>query len=284
MTVRPLLHVAYAVPPRSLKASTWHDGFTAALELLQRDFEVRRLNVHPDHPGRQAALEALPDCDVLLAKSNWNWIVDRLVRRHCRRSRAPAALMISGVADPPRRRRMRFYGLLFYETPWYEPRLAHHPRRVHAFGVDTRVMTPTDGAEPDVDWLSVGALKAYKRHGELAAKRGRRVVVGDHTGADPAVVDELESAGVELLDFVTYRELAGWYRRARNVLVGATEAGGGERSVLEARACGARVHVAPDNRKLLGLLDTPLWDHEYYADRLGAGLRALVPSGRRSSR
>jgi hypothetical protein len=278
MSGRPVLHVAYAVPADSRKSTLWRDGFTAAIELLGARFDTRWLNLHPSTSGHRSALERLADCDVVLAKSNWGWIVDRLVRRRLRRSRPPAALMISGVADPPRRRRMCFYDLLFYETPWYERRIASHPRRVHAFGVDTRVMRPAPHVERDVDWLSVGALKPYKRHGILRSRDGRRVVVGDSAGADPATVATLREAGVELHDYCSYEELAGWYRRARNVLVGATTDGGGERALLEARACGARTHVPDDNPKLRGLLEAPVWDHRYYADRLGEGLDALAAS------
>ena len=278
MNGKPIVNLAYAIPPHSRKATLWRDGFTAALELLGARFDVRWLNLHPSHPDQEAALERLPDCDVLLVNSNWRWIVDRLVRRRLGRSRPPLALRIAGVGKPPRRRRMRFYDVLFYETPWYEPRIARHPRRIHAFGVDTRVMRPTPDAPRDVDWLSVGALKPYKRHELLGSHTGRRVVVGDSVGADPDTVAALEEAGIELHDFGSYEDLAGWYRRSRNVLVGCTTEGGGERSLFEARACGARVHMPGDNPKLEQLRNAPLWDHHYYAEQLTEGLEELVGS------
>jgi hypothetical protein len=275
---RPVLNLAYAVPAGSRKATLWRDGFTAAMELLASRFDTRWLNLHPTAPEQEAALERLPDCDVLLVNSNWRWIVDRLVRRRLDRSRPPLALRIAGVGKPPRRRRMRFYDLLFYETPWYEARIARHPRRIQAFGVDTRVMRPAPGVERDVDWLSVGALKPYKRHELLGSHGGRRVVVGDQVGADPDTVAALREAGVELHDFASYEELAGWYRRARRVLVGATVEGGGERALFEARACGASVHMPGDNPKLEELAVQPVWDHHYFADRLAQGLEELVSS------
>jgi hypothetical protein len=278
MTARPVVNLAYAVPPQSPKATLWRDGFTAAIDMLGDRFDVRWLNVHPDAPEQRSALERLPDCDVVLANSNWRWIVDRLVRNRLGRSRPPVALRISGVRKPPRRRRMRFYDVLFYETPWYERRIARHPRRIHAFGVDTRVMRPDAGVARDVDWLSVGALKPYKRHELLAGRSGRRVVVADRVGADPATVRALEEAGVELRDYGSYEYLAGWYRRARNVLVGCTTEGGGERALFEARACGAHVDMPGDNPKLERLRDAPLWDHHYFADRLAEGLGELTRS------
>jgi hypothetical protein len=278
MSRKPIVNLAYAIPASSRKATLWRDGFTAALELLGERFDVRWLNLHPSSPDQDSALERLPDCDVLLVNSNWRWIVDRLVRRRLGRSRPPLALRIAGVGDPPRRRRMRFYDVLFYETPWYEPRIARHPRRIHAFGVDTRVMRPAGGGPRDVDWLSVGALKPYKRHELLGSRTGRRVVLGDSVGADADTVAALEQDGVELHDFGSYEDLAGWYRRSRNVLVGATTEGGGERTLFEARACGARVHMPGDNPKLEQLRGAPLWDHHYFAGRLEEGLGGLVGS------
>jgi hypothetical protein len=278
MSAQPVVNLAYAVPPTSRKATRWRDGFTAAMELLTARFDVRWLNIHPEAPEHAASMDRLPDCDVLLVNSNWRWIVDRLVRRRLGRRRPPLALKIAGVGRPPRRRRMRFYDLLFYETPWYEPLIAKHPRRIHAFGVDTRVMRPEPSVERDVDWLSVGALRPYKRHELIGSRPGRRVVVGDSVGADPATLASLEQAGIELHDFGSYEELAGWYRRSHNVLVGATTEGGGERALFEARACGARIHMPGDNPKLDKLREAPLWDHHYFADRLAEGLGELAGS------
>jgi glycosyltransferase involved in cell wall biosynthesis len=272
------VNIAYAVPPASRKAAQWHDGFTAAVERLGREADVTWLNLHPEDPEQPQRLARLCDCDCLLVKSNWGWIVDELVREHAPRKGPPRGLLISGTADPPRRRRMRFYDVLFYETHWYAPKLRRHPRRIHAFGIDATVMRPEPAAERDIDWLSVGALRPYKRHERLLEKPGRRVVIGDLNGADPAIVARLEQGGVEVLDFLAYDQLAAHYRRARAVLVAASLQGGGERSVLEARACGAEVHVLADNPKLLELVREPVvWDHEYYAGQLAAGV-ALVTS------
>jgi glycosyltransferase involved in cell wall biosynthesis len=265
------------VPPASRKAADWHDGFTAAAALLARDADVTWLNLHPDDPSQPEQLARLGDCDCLLVKSNWGWIVDELVRAHSPRKGPPRALLISGTADPPRPWRMRFYDALFYETRWYAPRLKWHRRRIHAFGVDTTVMRPDAAVEPDIDWLSVGALRPYKRHEALLEKDGRRVVLGDLTGADAEILARLQAGGVEVRDFLPYEQLAAHYRRARHVLVAATLAGGGERSVLEARACGAAVEVLDDNPKLRELVEEPeVWDHEYYARQLAGGIERIT--------
>jgi glycosyltransferase involved in cell wall biosynthesis len=274
------INLAYAVPPASRKAAQWHDGFTAAVDRLGREFDVAWLNLHPDDLSCAERLRRLDDCDCLLVKSNWGWIVDELVRGHSRRRGPPRGLLISGTADPPRPRRMRFYDAVFFETHWYAPRIERHPRRIHAFGVDTTVMRPHPKVERDIDWLSVGAFRPYKRHEVLLGKEGRRVAIGDLSGADPDIVARLERGGVQVLDFMGYEELARHYRRARAVLVAASLQGGGERSVLEARACGATVHVLDDNPKLRELLREPaVWDHEYYARQLAKGIEILCGAG-----
>ena len=270
------INIAYAVSPRSRKAAAWRDGFTAAVEYLQRDVDVTWLNLHPHHPSQDEHLARLGDCDCLFVKSNWGWIVDELVRKHCPQNGPPKALLISGVAEPPRRRRMRFYDLLFFETHWYEPKLKRHPCRIHAFGVDTRIMRPDPHAQRSIDWLSVGALRLTKRHEFLLEKEGRRVVIGDLLSADDALVARLERGGIQVLDFIGYEELAQYYRRARNVLVAASVHGGGERSVLEARACATPVHVAEDNPKLQELANqADVWDHEYYSRQLARGAEVM---------
>jgi glycosyltransferase involved in cell wall biosynthesis len=264
------------VPPDSRRAGRWHDGFTAAIECLTAGSAITWLNIHPDHPSHDGQIARLNDCDCLLAKSNWGWIVDDLVREHARRDGPPRALLISGTADPPRTRQMKFYDVLFFETHWYAPKLRPHPCSIHAFGIDTRVMRAEPRVTQDIDWLSVGAIRPYKRHELLLDRDGRRVVVADSSSADQAIVQRLRSGGVEVLDFVTYNEMAGYYRRARNVLVAASPQGGGERSVLEARACGTPVEVADDNPKLRELADQPvIWDHIYYATRLAEGIEAM---------
>lgn len=281
------INVAYAVSPQSRKSGLWHDGFTAGMDGVARMHDVRWLNLHPQEPSLAANLRRLADCDFLLVKSNWNWIVDKAVREHCRSSAVPKGLLISGVAPPPSVRKMLFYDVLFYQTHWYAPQLAAHPLTVHSFGIDTRVMWPDPQVTRDIDWLSVGQVVGYKRPERLLECSGRRVMVGDLSSADPAILETLRAGGVEFVDFVDYETLATYYRRARQVLIPCTLRGGGERAVLEARACGAVVQVADDNPKLQELAGMPtVWDHRYYGEQLLAGMLrvAALPPERRASR
>jgi hypothetical protein len=271
------IHVAYAVPPKSRKNDSWHDGFTAAMGIIGDRHDVRLVNVHPD--ADDADRKCLPHCDFLLVKSNWGDVAYQQSERLLRSAKGtpPLGLMISGVTRPPLLYwRRSGFDVLWYETEWYAGQVRRHPLAIHAFGTDTEIMRPGVQTERDIDWLSVGRLIADKRHERLCHLDGERVVATDFSNADPRIRASLAAAGVQLFDYLDAEDLAVLYRRAKNVLVNCTVHGGGERAVLEARACGANVVVAADNPKLTGLATGPLYDHHYYAAQLSRGIALAV--------
>ena len=89
------------------------------------------------------------------------------------------------------------------------------------------------------------------------------------------VVDVLTTSGAEVEDAVPWAELFDFFARADAVFVPDDWRGGGERAVLEARACGVRVEVAADNPKLASLLASPIYTPLYYAGQLELGLLAV---------
>jgi hypothetical protein len=142
---------------------------------------------------------------------------------------------------------------------------------------------PTRGAQQhvefDYDYLYVGAFAdhaGHKRPEFMATKQGRRLAVGKGGSAEAEEVKRrLREAGVQVLDQVPYAELPMLLASTRVVLVPDDDEGGGERLVLEARAAGAMVELAPDNNKLRELLHSQLFDHRYYAAQLSAGMQEL---------
>lgn len=275
-------------------------GLERAIALLDR--RVRWLNT-ADLEGATTYPGEL--CDVLvgyshvIVKSNWDYVVDTFVRDHLWRkdgSSCPVtrSLQIAGSYPPSAK---RFYDLLYYETHWYDRTFldGFHPRRVHAFGVDVEVMRRRCNDEVNTttlwDWLFVGAFAdhaGFKRPERLALKEGRRLAIGKlrangDAGDGPRVSDAaqpvvayLEAAGVVVQDPVPWDDLARVFASAANLLVPDDWRGGGERAVLEARACGLlTVHVEPDNPKLAELNSGPLYSPLYYATQLEAGLRLL---------
>ncbi|MGQ4534856.1 hypothetical protein ACUH9Y_07150 [Dermabacteraceae bacterium P13115] len=282
------INVIYAIPPTSIKFTNWHDGFTEAMKLVSEHHAVKWVNVHPlaGKPNKEEIL----NCDILLVKSDWNWIPDGVVRDILAAlpagSKAPlTALAISGSNPPPEGELDRF-DVLFYETTWYAPQVADHPNSFQAFGIDTDTMCSTPALERDIDYLMVGRPAGFKNVDKLLERSGRRVLVGEIANHDDTVA-MLKADGIEVIDFIPYEDLSALYRRSKTVLVAAELQGGGERAVLEGRSCGCNVEIVSDNPKLNSVNDGPLLSHRDYAQQLLKGFAAAqenpMPSARKQA-
>lgn len=269
---RKRILVLYYVPRNSLKYHHWHDGFTAALERLSMRYDVSMVNID-DCESVQ-----FDEYGMIIVKSGFDWKVDKWIRRLYPESakRVPVSICVSSIAKPTQQH-LEYYDVIFYETEWYRfyAELDRHPQVLHAFGVDVDLMRPR-GCQKRYDVLFVGAIRDYKRPLELLKMKGRRIAVGEHT--EPGIVQQLKEAGVELRPFVSYADLAALYNMSRRCLVPCTLKGGGERAVLESRACGIEVTVLSDNPKLKELVASPLFDAGYYAQQLAAGIEICSAS------
>lgn len=249
----------------------WCDGLWAALNLLDQDFEITRLNLlgAPAFDAR--------GYDLLLGWGAFGSAVDRSMHQY--QHRFKKALCIAGCATPPEGADK--YDVLFYETKWYRPQISFHPNIVHAFGINTDIFSPTDLPTPIVwDYISVGAFAKWKRLEKLADKKGNKLAVGYYQDGNEAesleIARHLIKAGVMVSNQVNPYDLANLYQWSRTAYIPAELIGGGERSVLEARACGLKVEIEPDNPKLQELLDCPLYDHIYYAAQLKKGILSVL--------
>lgn len=271
------IDLVHAVPRSSSAFGIAEDGFTAAMEIVARTHDVRWLNVHPYNDDHRANARRVGDGDFVLVRSDWGWLPCEVADRALfRRPDVPVGLVIAGSSPAPPLVAQQRFDVLFYETPWYAPFVAEHPRAIRAFGIDTRVMRDRGAPEREWDWLMVGRLASFKRPEAILAKDGRRLAIGDMSAARRDLVDMLVSAGVEVRDQTTQEGLADLYNSAARVLVPCTLQGGGERAVWEARACGCDVEIAADNPKLASLLTGPVADHEEYADQLLRGIEDAV--------
>lgn len=216
--------------------------------------------------------------DMIIVKSGFDWKVDKWIRRQYPASakRVPVGICVSSIAKPAQEH-LDYYDVVFYETEWYRryAELDRHPRVSHAFGVDVDIMHPRR-CKKRYDVLFVGAIREYKRPLELLKMSGRRIAVGEYT--DAGIVQQLREGGVELRPFVPYKDLAALYNMSRRCLVPCVLNGGGERAVLESRACGIEVTVLNDNPKLKELVTAPLYDAKYYAQQLAAGIELCSAS------
>jgi hypothetical protein len=275
----------------------WRDGLWAALKLLETDFDITYWNL-----GKNREIGVgLDRFDFILGWSSFDGEIAHLMRN----LKVPHGLCIGGYMFEPHN--INHFNVLFYETEWYadaelKPR---HPNAVHAFGINTDIFHPqhprtvsplseeeyksdigivTDGAHFNdfkiFDYLTVGSFSAWKRQIYLLRKEGNRMAVGYLQNTDEAfaIISELLLYGCGVMGECAPEDLVKMINASKCVYIPATIAGGGERSVLEARACDVAVEIEDDNPKLKELLTSPVWDQHYYAAQLKKGIESCLGS------
>ena len=251
------------------------DGLWAAIELLKKDFNITKHNLHNGPPPDKIAHES----DFLLGWGAFGSPADNYVKDHFRsHPRYKKGLCIAGNAISPQN--IDAYDILFYETEWYAPQISSHKNIIHAFGVNTDIFKPNPDAPKLWDFLTVGAFATWKRQALICAKFGSRMAIGeiqkDNIGESVGIVGKLIISGCGVSDMVKPEVLVNFYNAARTVYIPADINGGGERAVLEARACGIPVEIEVDNFKLKELLTSSIWDQKYYAKQLKKGILSCL--------
>jgi len=261
----------------------WRDGLWAALELLNenKDFKVSKYNLNENNYELtfDSALY-----DFILGWGAYGSPVDQalaLVKESDQFvKKLPMGLCLAGNGTPIPTTNV--YDVTFYETEWAKKNYLAPVKGnlVHAFGVNTDMYTKWEEAPIIWDWLSVGAFAYWKRHERMIAKSGTKLVVGeiqrDNWGESFDIISDLLLAGVGVSDMLYPGKLRNIYNCSDVVYIPADLNGGGERAVLEARACGRPVEVERDNPKLQELVDGPLQNHHYYAEQLKKGINGVI--------
>lgn len=254
----------------------WRDGLWAALEELEDSFTITKFNLATD---RAQQTNKVFDFDFVLGWGAFNSPVEQSFREL--KAGMPwlkMGLCIAGNTFPPDN--MDLYDILFYETEWYKPKIEDHKKIVHAFGVNTDIYNPWPEAPTIWDYLSVGSFAYWKRHENIIAKPGTKMVIGeiqrDNWQESFDIISNLLLAGVGISDMVYPTKLRNLYNCAGTIFIPADINGGGERAILEARACGKNVEIMGDNPKLKEILDGPVWDHHYYANQLKKGIKDVL--------
>jgi len=255
-----------------LNETNWKDGLSAALQILGKDYEITYANFAHRIPRYSETKEF----DLILAWTAFETDLDKWMRK----IEQPKGLLIAGYCYEPTK--IRDYDVLFYETEWYaKTEIDYHPNKYHAFGVNTDIFKPLEQT-PVIEYLSPGAFAAWKRHEYLIEKQGIRLAVG-HIQLEEAarkesqtIIAKLLMNGIGVLPEVSPYELAYLMNASSTVFIPADVEGGGERCLLEARACGRHVEIREDNPKLQELLTSPVWDQEYYASQLRKGIESCL--------
>lgn len=254
--------------------SHWMDGLHAALFLLEEDFDVFYWNLSNKEEERMD----YRDADFVLGWGAFDSSVDKQLKL-CGDAKK-IGLCIGGNGTPAR----EGYDVLFYETKWVRNFLdlgMFCNNLVHAFGVNTDIYNEIDITVPIVwDYIGVGSFSLWKRWHRMQNKKGTKLVVGeyqvDNEPESMAIVQSLIIRNIMVSDTVSPFDLANLYHWSRTLYMPSDIYGGGERAVLEARACGLNVEIEDDNPKLKELLESPIYDHHYYAEQLKKGIMSVL--------
>lgn len=267
--------ILVSISPDSEKFAKWHDGFTKALDLLEKDYTITYIYFHLTTGN---LISQINECDFLIVKSSWRTPMDYFLRKNHKIIKPYLGLMISASNKGPSKREQAFYDVAWYETNWYRKNKLNHPNSFHAFGIDTLIMKKLN-QEKKYDIIAVGAPRSYKLLDKLLDKEGKKLLIGDMKNTDSRsskLIKALSLDHVIIEDFKDYATLAEKYNQSQVCYVPCKLHGGGERAVLEARACGIDVLIESDNPKLNELLDSPIWDSSYYAAQLKKGIQSIA--------
>ena len=250
----------------------WLDGLYGALQELERTHKIDYYNLN-DKNGEPK----FDSYDFVLGHGGFNSPVDNYLIRNIHKIKK-CGLCIGGNATMPREADK--YSVLFYETDWVREFLQLSTLNVplvKAFGINTDIYSPIEYATPLVfDYLGVGSFSDWKRWDKFKNKDGIKMIVGEFQENNPeestAIVKDLMLSGIGCMPTVHPFDLSNLNHWSRTVYIPASIFGGGERAVLEARACGCNVEIEDDNPKLKELLDCEIPSHIDYAKQLEKGI------------
>jgi hypothetical protein len=248
----------------------WCDGLFCALKELEKDFDIQYQNLAFDEQKNGKY-------DFVLGWGGFGGSVDEAMTS----CSGPRGLCLAGNAIPPISG--RHYDVIFYETDWVREFLQLDnlkTKLVKAFGINDAIFAPLNIATPVIwDYIGVGALANWKRWEKMATKTGNRLVIGeyqrDNEKESLEIASNLLKMGVMVSPMVHPFDLANYYHWSRVCFISADIYGGGERAVMEARSCGTKVEVCPDNPKLVELLNTPIVGFREYAKQLKKGIESV---------
>lgn len=265
--------ILYYIDKGSIKYTQWHDGFTRAIQILK---DIYKFNINMINFNIDKNVE-LNNFDIVFIKWGFGSIMETYAKNYFQKKskKCKMGIFISSI-NKPSNNQLSFYDILFYETYWYY-KYAHlhlHPLAIHAFGIDNNIMKKTSNSIKLYDYIFVGSILSYKRPLNLLKKNGKKLAIGFLS--DMNLVTILKKNGVSIKSFVTYDNLAKLYNASKICYVPCLINGGGERSVLEARACGLKVEIEKDNPKLKELLTSPIYDCYYYAKQINVGIQKLL--------
>lgn len=260
--------ILYRINKGHFKYKNWTDGFTQTINLLKGIYDIDMINAKDNLTINFSIY------DIVFFKESFEGKIYKRYKSSLDKKNK-VGLIISSSAIRPTDKQLKIYDLLFYETFWYYnyARLNRHNNAYHAFGIDTNIMKNLN-IEKEYDVIFVGAICDYKRPLKILNIDGKKLCIG--TKCDEKIENELKINNVEVLDFVSWEELAIYYNKSKLCYIPCNLHGGGERAVLEARACGVPVKIEDDNPKLKELCESEIYTIAYFSKQIEKGILKIM--------
>ena len=249
----------------TIKYNTWCDGFAEAIKMLMGN-ENYKIDFINDSDNKNINFK---EYDLILFKESFNGAIYNKYIKYITNTKI--GLFISSSNIIPTDVEINKYDILFYETYWYYnyANLKRHPLSFHAFGINTNIMKPYN-YEKIYDNIFVGAIIDFKNPLKMINKQGNNLCIG--AIIDKNIEVQLNNNNIIVEDYVDYLSLSNKYNQSKNCYLPCSLHGGGERALLEARACNITVEIDETNVKLKELLNSPIYDQNYYYSQINYGL------------
>lgn len=260
--------IIYSIPKGHFKYTDWTDGFTQTIQLLKNTYDIDLIN------SKDNVVINFSTYDIVLFKESFEGKIYKKYKSELDKKNK-IGLFISSSCVIPTDNQLKLYDLLFYETNWYYnyAKLNKHHNAYHAFGIDKNIMKKIN-IEKEYDVIFVGAICDYKRPLKILNMEGKKLCIG--TKDNKKLENELKMNNVEIVDFVSWEDLAIYYNKSKLCYIPCTLHGGGERAILEARSCGIPVKIEDDNPKLKELCESEIYTVEYYAQQVENGILKTI--------
>ena len=249
----------------TIKYNTWCDGFAEAIKMLMGN-ENYKIDFINDSDNKNINFK---EYDLILFKESFNGAIYNKYIKYITNTKI--GLFISSSNIIPTDVEINKYDILFYETYWYYnyANLKRHPLSFHAFGINTNIMKPYN-YEKIYDNIFVGAIIDFKNPLKMINKQGNNLCIG--AIIDKNIEVQLNNNNIIVEDYVDYLSLSNKYNQSKNCYLPCSLHGGGERALLEARSCNITVEIDETNVKLKELLNSPIYDQNYYYSQINYGL------------
>ena len=258
-----------------LKYKNWHDGFVKAIKILNNDYNY---NISIINLANEKNIDfGKYECIIIKSNklvvqllqgkyNNWLNIWGKKIKICC----------IGNSKWIPNQKGIEMFDILMYETDWYYKfaSLDRHNYAFKGFGVDTDIMKPIT-INKEFDCIFVGSVCKYKRPLKILDIEGKKCVIGQLT--DKNIVNKLrKNKDITVYNFASYEDLTLFYNKSKLCYIPCELQGGGERALLEARACGIPVKIENDNPKLKELLNGKIYTSYDYARQINNAITLFI--------